>query len=702
MVRSFLRRNCAVLAHLKSNDTNESLVVTSVHLYWHPGYEYVKLCQSKYLLDRVAAFASIKDKDTNATTSSAANATKKDNNSNGRIPTIICGDMNSKPGSIVHQLFVEPHVDARAVAPWRYFWDQDGEENYTEEEEEKKEDEDDKNEIGHVSERDEDRKDGQDPIDAGSLNSLAVVGGDASETKEEGGYMMSGFTMDFAMYCSTIEPNNEANGGENNSSGIKSEVGEASNPGEVGQVKGYLTKHPIKHPALSSSSLSEVNEDISSNYDQLKATFTSKAAITHITPQDYQHSTPPPPVKYMLDYTLNKFTRWLRILGIDAVLETIEEEHERTHGGDIAMFVRCKKERRTLITSSYKLLLRRECPPGAYLLDSKSNSDLLEKTLPTLLRTHGLELSPRTFLTRCVVCNGHINRVVEDEEKWCVFVDHGAPDLVGRQDMEVFRCDGCGQGYWWDDRPSSSASRVFAQATKLLKMCLRGGVGLKDERNPDAQKRKETMGAFDFVDVEKERQSGDATSKKTPQELAVIEWLREKKLSNPFHLRSVYAAQRGDNARGDLPFTNVTKEFVGCLDYVYFEHEQFDQTCKLKVPTSFREMNPSGDGQGHLIPSDIWPSDHIAVGARLRLKQQTKTDGKNEREVSKANASTERTTDTKKAKASNDLDRPEAHPDKCACGCLPKILSLHEMAVLRKKYRERKKAEAAEAAKLIN
>jgi hypothetical protein len=35
-------------------------------------------------------------------------------------------------------------------------------------------------------------------------------------------------------------------------------------------------------------------------------------------------------VRYMLDYTLNKLCRWLRILGIDAALETEEEEKERT------------------------------------------------------------------------------------------------------------------------------------------------------------------------------------------------------------------------------------------------------------------------------------------------------------------------------------------------------------------------------------
>jgi uncharacterized protein with PIN domain len=34
-----------------------------------------------------------------------------------------------------------------------------------------------------------------------------------------------------------------------------------------------------------------------------------------------------------LDSTLNRFCRWLRILGLDAALETEKEEEERTRDG---------------------------------------------------------------------------------------------------------------------------------------------------------------------------------------------------------------------------------------------------------------------------------------------------------------------------------------------------------------------------------
>ena len=62
------------------------------------------------------------------------------------------------------------------------------------------------------------------------------------------------------------------------------------------------------------------------------ATLASRRMSNHKSPQDYIHATPVPTVKYMLDFTLNRFTRWLRILGIDARLETDDEERERTKG----------------------------------------------------------------------------------------------------------------------------------------------------------------------------------------------------------------------------------------------------------------------------------------------------------------------------------------------------------------------------------
>jgi len=49
-------------------------------------------------------------------------------------------------------------------------------------------------------------------------------------------------------------------------------------------------------------------EDMSSKYKDLKTTLAARRQTTHVSPQDYQHNTSPIPVRYVCDYTLNKFT----------------------------------------------------------------------------------------------------------------------------------------------------------------------------------------------------------------------------------------------------------------------------------------------------------------------------------------------------------------------------------------------------------
>jgi hypothetical protein len=44
--QSFLRRNAALIVRLRENETGRTVVIANAHLYWHPGYEYVKVSQS--------------------------------------------------------------------------------------------------------------------------------------------------------------------------------------------------------------------------------------------------------------------------------------------------------------------------------------------------------------------------------------------------------------------------------------------------------------------------------------------------------------------------------------------------------------------------------------------------------------------------------------------------------------------------------
>jgi uncharacterized protein with PIN domain len=368
------------------------------------------------------------------------------------------------------------------------------------------------------------------------------------------------------------------------------------------------------------------------------------------------------------------------------------------------IFERCKQERRALVTTSTKLLLRKDCPPGAYFLDVKSLANP-ERTLVHLLLSHGVVLEPHTFLSRCVFCNGKAERVHEKATIQAILASHPAPDdddaLEEEEEekgvLKVSQCSACAQGYWWYNRPTSSASRVKNQAIQLLELCIRSGVPIKED----------DMAMFDFVDAEQVKpncpEGAEESLSMMDQRIDVLEWLQEERLENPLGpMRSAYASNSSEEE--SLSFTNVTAGFVGHLDYLMFQDPHLKVIDRLYVPTAFEELSDEGTRNGHLLPSNVWPSDHLAVGARFAF-----TDYNN---GSSSTAPPEDSLSAKdlipKSRVPDDpttlfcspvrgydpvrpapvaQTAPVEHAQRCACGCVPKILSLFEMAELRKQAR---------------
>lgn len=371
------------------------------------------------------------------------------------------------------------------------------------------------------------------------------------------------------------------------------------------------------------------------------------------------------------------------------------------------IFERCKLERRILVTTSTKSLQRKDCPPGTYLLDTKSLKNL-EVTLVHLLLSHGVILEPKKFLSRCVVCNGSIERVHDEQQIQNIFATYAAPESLNEEILEVFQCSGCSQGYWWCDRPTSSASRVKSQATILLETCIRGGVPIEKD-----------MAMFFFVDAEKVKQDTTEITEESRllnQRLDVLEWLQDEKLKSAFGpMLSAYAIGEGDES---LPFTNVTADFVGHLDYIMFQEKHLKVKDRLYVPTTFEELNGEDIHNGHLLPSNVWPSDHLAIGARFCYKstsvgvevanssgelQQSslvtkkESDGENEKRmaVSEVTNSALFCAPIQEGSYAPPLQTvPITHTSSlsCGCGCVPKIPSLFEMAELRKQARLKQKS----------
>jgi hypothetical protein len=155
---------------------------------------------------------------------------------------------------------------------------------------------------------------------------------------------------------------------------------------------------------------------------------------------------------------------------------------------------------------------------------------------------------------------------------------------------------------WWCDRPTSSASRVKGQATRLFEMCLRDGVEIQVP-----------LSMFDSVDLRRpERKKGldKGFDLETHQ---ILDWLKQESLQCPVQLESSYAFLKDGNGAvlGECkPFTNVTSDFVGFLDYKLFESPKFELCGRLFLPGSFNDLkNGRVTQNGRRSPSSSWPSE---------------------------------------------------------------------------------------------
>ena len=406
---------------------------------------------------------------------------------------------------------------------------------------------------------------------------------------------------------------------------------------------------------------------------------------------------------------------------------------------------------------------------GTYLV-KPSTLKTLEEALVDMLSLHGVTLYPKKFLTRCVVCNGKIHEVFDREEQKAIFDEFASPDL-GEELDHVYKCNSCGQGYWWSSSPTSSASRVKDACSRLLTICLRGGVQIKGQ--PDFFAHVDYDGERLIGQTERLKALADGTGRGKGRIEEVLSWLKDKKLQNPYCLKSAYASEVDGES---LPFTNVTSDFVGTLDYILFEDSKNElrQVGRLAVPTNFQTLNTTGVSGGHLLPSQNWPSDHLCIGAKFVLEVRQYQSGASQRKgiqsayappgiesnlmfqtkqskgiqsayvppgfesqmmfqrkrskgiksayvppgvankmmvqlskkksiqsayvppgvesqmLYKSNQSEER----KSADVSEDTEEHlEPYPG-CDCGCVPKVLSLFQMAELRKKARLKKQKEA--------
>lgn len=101
--------------------------------------------------------------------------------------------------------------------------------------------------------------------------------------------------------------------------------------------------------------------------------------------------------KFHGDVNCNKFVRWLRMLGIDVGLETADDERVRVAGsGTVPLFAAARAENRVLLTTSCRLMERKDCPTNVFFVDTKT-TDAAAASLVKLLAWYVRERSERTY-----------------------------------------------------------------------------------------------------------------------------------------------------------------------------------------------------------------------------------------------------------------------------------------------------------------
>lgn len=76
------------------------------------------------------------------------------------------------------------------------------------------------------------------------------------------------------------------------------------------------------------------------------------------------------------------------------------------------------------------------------------------------------------------------------------------------------------------------------------------------------------------------------------------------------HSEGIVLGSAGKAAWGhEPPFTNKTKTFSGCLDYIFYSKEFLDVIEYLELPYEWHEA-----ASFEPLPTARWPSDHLAIG----------------------------------------------------------------------------------------
>jgi uncharacterized protein with PIN domain len=145
--------------------------------------------------------------------------------------------------------------------------------------------------------------------------------------------------------------------------------------------------------------------------------------------------------RVILDTTLVRLAKWLRIIGMDSVLFT---------GTDLHRLIQISQEQKRII-----LTRNRKLEPKRFL----GNIIILKENQPDrqigeVLEALQLKVDWTRFLSRCLLCNAEIEAIPRETAEGEV------PEFVFHIYQEFHRCPACHKIYWKGTHPNNMKKRI--------------------------------------------------------------------------------------------------------------------------------------------------------------------------------------------------------------------------------------------------
>jgi uncharacterized protein with PIN domain len=146
---------------------------------------------------------------------------------------------------------------------------------------------------------------------------------------------------------------------------------------------------------------------------------------------------------FLADINLGRLSKWLRILGYDAVLYRGRADH--------AFLRKAKGENRVVLTRKGDLAKR--AFPGMLIV---IENDRVERQVEEVFEKLGLELSPDRCFSRCLRCNVPLKEVSRQEVQ-----DRVSP-YVCEHHARFMTCPACGGVFWPGTHSENIRNRIRA------------------------------------------------------------------------------------------------------------------------------------------------------------------------------------------------------------------------------------------------